>query len=137
MFARRMVVPPHRDGGQAQYVDLPVPSSSSEDGLGDTLSWIEAHLDQPLLVAELAQRAHMSPRNFARRFLAVTGTTPHRWLLRQRLLRAQRFLEKSDLSIELIAERSGLGSAATLRQHFQRELSTSPQAYRRLFQQAS
>jgi len=137
MFARRMVVPPHRDGGQAQYVELPLPASPEDNDLGETLAWMEAHLDEPLTIEDLAQRAHMSPRTFARRFVAVTGATPHRWLLCRRVLRAQRLLERTDLPVELVAEYSGLGSPATLRQHFQRQLSTSPQAYRRLFKQAS
>ncbi|MFI5266896.1 MAG: helix-turn-helix domain-containing protein [Chloroflexota bacterium] len=136
MFARRMVVPPHRDGGQAQYVDLPLPASLPGADLAATLGWMQAHLDQELSVEDLAQRAHMSPRTFARRFVATTGATPHQWLLTQRVLRAQQLLETTELPIEIVASQSGLGSAATLRQHFQRQLSTSPQAYRRTFQRS-
>ena len=131
--ARRMVVPPHRDGGQAQYVDAPVRPAPAADPLGDTLAWAMAHLDRPLAVGELARRAAMSERSFLRRFRAATGTTPHRWLLDQRLLLARRLLETTDSPVERVATLSGLGSAATLRLHFARRLSTSPLAYRRLF----
>ncbi|MDQ3756810.1 MAG: transcriptional regulator FtrA [Actinomycetota bacterium] len=132
--ARRMVVPPHREGGQAQYVDQPVASSDGDGLLTDLLTWMEEHLDEPLSVEDLARRAAMSPRHFARRFRAVTGTTPHHWLLTQRVLYAQRLLERTDQSVELIASRCGFGSAANLRQHFQRVVGTSPAAYRRTFQ---
>jgi transcriptional regulator GlxA family with amidase domain len=133
--ARRMVVPPHRDGGQAQYVDLPMPAGSSglDDPLGVVLGWMLEHLDEPLSVETLARRAAMSPRNFARRFRAVTGTTPHQWLLGQRVMYAQRLLETTDQAVELIASRCGMGSAASLRFHFQRAVGTSPLAYRRTF----
>jgi transcriptional regulator GlxA family with amidase domain len=131
--ARRMVVPPHRDGGQAQYVDLPVPMCADDDPIGVTLGWMLEHLAQQTSVDELAARSHMSPRTFARRFVAVTGTTPHAWLLSQRILFAQRMLETTDEPIEFIASRSGFGSAANLRHHFGREVSTSPLAYRRTF----
>jgi AraC family transcriptional regulator, transcriptional activator FtrA len=131
--ARRMVVPPHRDGGQAQYVQEPVPRSSEVDLFAGTLSWMQEHLDQPLSVDELAGRAAMSPRTFARRFRAMTGTTPHQWLLRQRILLAQRLLETTEYPIDLVALECGFGSATNLRQHFQRSLHTTPQAYRRTF----
>lgn len=132
--ARRMVVPPHRDGGQAQYVDLPVAPSTGEDPLEGVMQWMVEHLDQQFGVEDLAARALVSPRTFARRFRQVTGTTPLQWLLTQRLLLAQRLLETTDESIEVIAWRAGFGSAATLRHHFSREMSTSPVAYRRCFQ---
>lgn len=131
--ARRMVVPPHRDGGQAQYVELPVAECPDEDPLGRVLGWMIEHLDEPLSVERLARRAHMSPRNFARRFRAVTGTTPHQWLLGQRVMLAQRLLETTDDSVELIASRCGMGTAASLRMHFQRAMGTAPLAYRRTF----
>jgi transcriptional regulator GlxA family with amidase domain len=136
--ARRMVVPPHREGGQAQYVDLPVAASSEpgDDPLSRVLGWMIEHLDEPLSVEKLARRAHMSPRNFARRFRAVTGTTPHQWLLSQRVLLAQRLLETSDDSVERIADRCGMGTAASLRFHFQRAVGTAPLAYRRTFRSA-
>lgn len=131
--ARRMVVPPHRDGGQAQFVDDPLPECEN-DSLAATLSWVQAHLEDPISVMDLAGRAAMSPRTFARRFRATTGTTPHQWLLRQRVLLAQRLLETTDLPVEIVAGRCGLGTAANLRQHFQRIVQTSPNAYRRTFQ---
>ncbi|HVF76265.1 MAG TPA: transcriptional regulator FtrA [Acidimicrobiales bacterium] len=131
--ARRMVVPPHRDGGQAQYVDQPIPVGPGDDLLGDLLAWMVEHLDEQLSVEDLASRAAMSPRHFARRFRAVTGTTPHQWLLSQRVLLAQRLLETSNEPIELIADRCGFGTAANLRQHFARIVGTSPAAYRRTF----
>jgi transcriptional regulator GlxA family with amidase domain len=137
--ARRMVVPPHREGGQAQYVELPVADVScpDEDALGQVLAWMLEHLDEALSVEALARRAHMSPRNFARRFRAVAGTTPHQWLLAQRVLLAQRLLETTDSSVELIAGACGLGSAANLRFHFQRAVGTSPLSYRRTFRQTA
>ena len=131
--ARRMIVPPHRAGGQAQYVDAPVPPAPEADPLGDTLAWAMAHLDRPLSVGELARRAAMSERTFLRRFRAATGLTPHRWLLDQRLQLARRLLETTDEPVERVATLSGLGSAATLRLHVGRRLATSPLAYRRLF----
>jgi transcriptional regulator GlxA family with amidase domain len=135
--ARRMVVPPHRDGGQAQFVDLPVPTAEDGDGLGEVLGWMLEHLDQPLSVEQLARRAAMSPRTFARRFRATTGTTPYQWLLGQRVLFAQRILESTDQPVEQVAARCGFSSATSLRAHFQRELSASPQAYRRVFRQSA
>lgn len=136
-LARRMVVPPHRDGGQAQFVDTPVSISEcpAEDPLARVLAWMVEHLDEPLSVESLAQQSLMSPRNFARRFRAVTGTTPHQWLLGQRVMLAQRLLETTDESVELIASRCGMGSAANLRFHFQRAVGTAPLAYRRTFRQ--
>ena len=131
-IARRAVVPPHRDGGQAQYVEMPVPSPAP-DAFNDTLTWALEHLGDPLSVPDLAARAHVSPRTFARRFRAVTGTTPHQWLLRQRVLRAQALLETTDDPVERIAQACGFGAASALRVHFQRTLGTSPQGYRRTF----
>ena len=133
--ARRMVVPPHRDGGQAQFVDLPVPGTD-DDTLSATLEWMTEHLDLPLSVGQLARRAAMSPRTFARRFRAATGTTPHRWLLRQRMLLAQRLLETTEEPVAIVAARCGFTSTAGMRVHFQRELGASPAAYRRAFRQA-
>ena len=131
--ARRMVVPPHRDGGQAQFVDAPLPDLPFAEPFNETLVWIQGHLDQPISVENLAQRSAMSPRTFARRFRATTGTTPHRWVVGQRVLFAQRLLETTELPVELIASRSGFGTATNLRQHFQRLVRTSPHAYRRTF----
>jgi transcriptional regulator GlxA family with amidase domain len=131
--ARRMVVPPHRDGGQAQFVAAPVQESCDVDSVAATLDWALARLDEPLTVEALARQSLMSPRTFARRFRAATGTTPLQWLLRQRILLAQQLLERSDVAIEVIATRCGFGSAAALRTHFRRFVGTSPLAYRRTF----
>jgi AraC family transcriptional regulator, transcriptional activator FtrA len=131
--ARRMVVPPHRDGGQAQFVDLPVAGANGHQPLAEVLGWMLEHVGDDLKVEDLARRAGTSPRTFARRFRAETGTTPHQWLLAQRILLAQRLLETTDDPIELVAQRCGFGSAAGLRQHFTRAVSASPQAYRRTF----
>src|SRR5579859_367444 len=133
--ARRMVVPPHRDGGQAQFVDQPLPDLAPGDPFAQTMVWVQEHLGEALSVNDLAARSAMSPRTFARRFRATAGTTPHQWLLRQRVGLAQRLLETTDLSVDLIAERCGLGTATNMRQHFQRIVRTSPHAYRRTFQE--
>jgi AraC family transcriptional activator FtrA len=132
--ARRMVVPPHRDGGQAQFVVAPhVPRAGDHDAIARLIDELCAELDRDLDVAEMAARVAMSPRTFARRFKEATGTTPARWLARQRVEHAQQLLEATDLDVELIADRSGLGSGATLREHFRRELGITPTAYRRTF----
>jgi transcriptional regulator GlxA family with amidase domain len=131
--ARRMVVPPHRDGGQAQFVDHPVAPTNGHEPLAGVLGWMLEHVGDDLSVEHLARRAGTSPRTFARRFRAATGTTPHQWLLSQRILLAQRLLETTDDSVERVARRCGFGSAAGLRQHFTRAVSASPQAYRRTF----
>ncbi|MCG7524343.1 helix-turn-helix domain-containing protein [Streptomyces sp. OfavH-34-F] len=131
-IARRMVVPPHRDGGQAQYIERPLPRTRC-DTVGDTLAWMERHLDREMTVEQLAAQAHMSPRTFARRFQQETGTTPYRWLLRQRVLLAQHLLETSEETMDTIAGRTGFGNAAALRHQFVRALGTTPQAYRRTF----
>jgi len=130
--ARRMVVPPHRDGGQAQYAPPPV-AAEPGDGLGAVLDWARERLDEPLTVSRLARVAHMSERTFARRFRAELGITPLQWLLRQRVRLAQELLEITDLPVEEIARRAGFGTAAGLRHHFRRVTSVSPQAYRRVF----
>jgi transcriptional regulator GlxA family with amidase domain len=130
--ARRMVVPPHRDGGQAQYIDHPLPEAGP-DPLGAALAWALEHFDRPLTVEQLASRAAMSGRTFARRFRELHGATPYRWLLGRRLDLARRLLETTDLPVERVAECAGLGSAATLRGHFRRDLATAPLAYRRMF----
>ncbi len=135
VFARRMIVPPHREGGQAQFVEAPV-SACDCDELAATLDWAVHHLDQELTVAQLAERARMSPRTFARRFCAATGTTPLQWLCQQRVLAARRMLESTDLSVDRVAERCGFGAASTLRMHFRRITGTTPQAYRSMFRAA-
>ena len=132
-LARQLVVPPQRDGGQAQYIDTPMPDLGGSSLFAGTLDWLQEHLAEPITVEDLAARSAMSPRTFARRFLASTGTTPYRWLLRQRIQLAQRLLETTDLPIDLVADASGFSTAANLRKHFSRAVRTSPQAYRRTF----
>lgn len=129
-IARRMVVPPHRDGGQRQFIDRPVPVTTAES-LGGVLEFMSATLDETHTVADLARRAAMSPRTFARRFVAETGTTPHQWLTDQRVLRARELLEESDLPIEDIARTAGFGTSALLRHHFSRGTGVSPTTFRR------
>jgi transcriptional regulator GlxA family with amidase domain len=130
--ARRMVMPPHRDGGQAQYVDAPIRVSEA-DTLAPLLDELLDELAEEHTVATLAARCAMSPRTFARRFRQETGTTPHLWLTRQRIMLARRMLEAGDDTIDVIASRSGFATAAMLRHHFTREIGTSPSAYRRQF----
>ncbi|GIH00989.1 AraC family transcriptional regulator [Plantactinospora mayteni] len=135
-LARRMVVPAHRPGGQAQFIDLSVPATD-DTGLGPVLDWARAHLDQPLTVEDLARRASLSPRTFYRRLQAATGTTPLQWLLNQRLGRAQSLLESTDLTMEKIGELSGLGTPNNLRHHFLKQIGVSPSDYRRAFPRAT
>ncbi|MFF5449560.1 GlxA family transcriptional regulator [Streptomyces sp. NPDC012888] len=131
-LARRMVVPAHRPGGQAQFVDLSVPTTDDRS-LGPVLDWARTNLDRPLTVEDLARRAAMSTRTLHRRLLAATGTTPLQWLLNQRLARAQSLLESTALPIEKVAELSGLGTANNLRHHFLKQIGVSPGDYRRAF----
>ncbi|MBB1255131.1 helix-turn-helix domain-containing protein [Streptomyces alkaliterrae] len=135
-IARRMVVPPHREGGQAQYVEHPLPPERG-GAVGDVLRWMTEHLAEEMTVEQLAARAHMSPRTFARRFQQETGGTPYRWLLGQRLLRARHLLEETDLTVDAVADRAGFGTAAALRHHFLRRLGTTPHAYRGTFRGAT
>jgi transcriptional regulator GlxA family with amidase domain len=130
-IARRMVVAPHREGGQAQYLQRPLPSSGT--GLAATCAWALERLAEPLTVADLARHAGWAPRTFARRFLAETSTTPLRWLAAQRLLEARRLLEATDLPVDEVAARCGLGTAANLRLHLARDAATTPTAYRRTY----
>ena len=134
--ARRMVVAPHRQGGQAQYIEQPVPRSTQRDRLSPLLEWLGTHLHETHSLDTLAERALMSRRTFTRRFREATGTTVGQWLQNQRLALAQRLLETSDQSIEAIAGEAGFGSAVSLRQHFAAMLNTSPSAYRRQFRGA-
>jgi transcriptional regulator GlxA family with amidase domain len=131
-LARRMVVPPHRDGGQAQFIETPVVSLQC-DTLQPIIEHVLETLDQPHTVDTMAELAHMAARTFARRFRAETGVTPHDWLTGQRLLLARRLLEDSDMGIDAIAVHAGFGSSATLRHHFGQRLDTTPQAYRATF----
>ncbi|SOZ40291.1 GlxA family transcriptional regulator [Cupriavidus neocaledonicus] len=131
--ARRMVVAPHRHGGQAQYIEHPLPQADGADRLGMTLDWAIAHLSEPLTLDTLAEKAGMSRRNFTRRFKEKTGTTVTQWLLNHRLTAARRLLETTDKGIDLVAELVGFGSAVSLRQHFTQALAVSPSAYRKQF----
>lgn len=131
-LARRMVVPPHRAGGQAQFIELSVPVAD-DDGLGPVLDWANANLDRPLTVDDLAKRARLSPRTFFRRLHAAAGTTPLRWLLNQRLAYAQSLLESTNLPVDVVARMCGLGTAANLRRHFSLHIGVSPAEYRRTF----
>ncbi|WP_018683316.1 GlxA family transcriptional regulator [Actinokineospora enzanensis] len=131
-IARRMVVPPQRDGGQRQFVDLPIPQCSS-DSLQPVLAWLVENLAEEHSVAALARRARMSERSFARHFVAEAGTTPHKWLSAQRILHARRLLEQTTLGVDEVARRCGFGSGALLRHHFQRIVGVSPTDYRRTF----
>ncbi|HNP15111.1 MAG TPA: helix-turn-helix domain-containing protein [Terrimesophilobacter sp.] len=132
IIARRMVIPPQRDGGQSQYIEAPIVACKS-DSLAPITDWMVQHLDEELSVDELAKRALMSSRTFARKFRAETGTTPAAWLNRQRLLRAQQLLEQTDFGLEQIASEAGFGIAAVMRHHFVKTLQTTPAAYRRTF----
>src|SRR5580700_6465454 len=132
--ARRMVVPPHRDGGQAQYVPVIVEETEDPANLATLQQWTLQHLREPISVDDLAARALMSPRNFARQFAARAGITPHQWLIGQRLNRAQELLEQTGDGIEQIAVECGL-TPLMLRRHFARRYGTTPQAYRRTFSQ--
>ena len=132
IIARRMVAPPQRDGGQRQYIDLPVPSASG-DSLQPVLDWMLANLAAEFSTAALAQRARMSERTFARRFTEETGTTPLRWLTLQRVLHARTLLEQTTHSVEDIAATCGLGSGALLRHHFRHLVGVTPADYRRSF----
>ncbi len=134
--ARRLVVPAHRSGGQAQFIVEPVRAADG-DSLEATREWALRRLHEPLSVARLAAHARMPVRSFARRFAAECGTTPLQWLLRHRLLAAQQALETTALPVERIAARAGFGSAVALRQHFRRALGTSPMLYRRSFRRAT
>jgi transcriptional regulator GlxA family with amidase domain len=131
--ARRLVVSPHRQGGQAQFVQQPMPPNVRGDRLSVLLDWVGGNLDLPHTLDTLAARALMSRRTFTRRFRLATGTTVGAWLLAQRLARAQQLLESSDESVEAIAGIAGFGSAASLRQHFADAFRTSPSAWRREF----
>ncbi len=131
--ARRLVVPPHRQGSQAQYIQQPVPENTHGERLSGLLDWVCGNLDAPHTLDTLAGRALMSRRTFTRRFREATGTTVGAWLLAQRLARVQQLLETSDQSVDAIAGRAGFGSTASLRQHFAEAFRTSPSAYRREF----
>ncbi|MBP2702587.1 helix-turn-helix domain-containing protein [Microbispora sp. RL4-1S] len=130
--ARRMVVPPHREGNQAQYT-RPISDTAENNPLAPVLDWARDHLHEPLTVSRLARAAHVSDRTFARRFREVMGVTPLQWLLQQRIRLAQELLETTDASVEDVGRRAGFGTATTLRYHFVRATGVSPQRYRHVF----
>ncbi|MBZ3917653.1 GlxA family transcriptional regulator [Streptomyces acidiscabies] len=130
--ARRCVVPAWRDGGQAQYIERPVPAPG-EQGTAAARAWALDHLDEPLALTDLAHQARMSLRTFARRFNEETGTSPGRWLIRQRVDRARHLLETTDLPVDEVALSVGFGTGASLRQHLHTAVGVSPLAYRRTF----
>jgi transcriptional regulator GlxA family with amidase domain len=134
--ARRCVVPPFRDGGQAQYIEQPVPGGGAASTAA-TRAWVLEHLDEPLALAHLAGHARMSPRTFARRFNEEVGLSPGRWIVQQRVTRARHLLESSDLSVDQIAGHVGFATGASLRQHLHTAIGVSPQTYRRTFQAAA
>jgi transcriptional regulator GlxA family with amidase domain len=130
--ARSCVVPPWRDGGQAQYVERPVPPAA-DTSTAASREWALAHLDRPITLAELAARSGMSVRTFSRRFRAEAGLTPVQWLVRQRVDRARRMLELGDESMERIAARAGFATPSSMRMHFRLVVGVTPASYRRTF----
>lgn len=135
--ARRLVVPPHRDGGQAQFVEAPVPADPGDDRLAASMSWALANLTAEITVARLARQAHMSPRTYLRHFARATGTTPIRWLIDRRVQASLPLLETTSAPIEEVAATVGFETAVTFRHHFAAAMRTSPSAYRRAFTGAS
>ena len=133
VVARRMVVPPHRDGGQSQYIDHPT-TLEQRCSFSPLLDWMRQNLADEHTVESLAARACLSQRTFARRFQHLVGTSPHHWLTRERIFRAQELLETTEASVERVAEEAGFGSAQVLRLHFRRHIGTTPIAYRKTFQ---
>jgi len=135
--ARRLVIPPHRDGGQAQLIDLPMAAHPDDDPIARVMAWALERLDHPLDLTVLAAQAYMSVRTFTRRFQRATGSTPGRWLIEQRVRASLALLESSDEPVETVAARVGFGSAATYRHHFTAIMRTTPTAYRRAFYAAA
>jgi len=133
--ARMLVVAPHRQGGQAQFIERPLPVSPSDGRLSAVLEWVTRHLAEEHAIDDLAQRAAMSRRNFTRHFRQATGTSFKQWLLAQRLAHARWMLETSDAAVEVVAQEAGFGSALSLRQHFRAALQTSPAVYRKAFRE--
>lgn len=133
LLARQIVVAPHRHGGQAQFVTAPAAPVSEADNLGSTIDWMLGHLGDDLPLAAIARHANLSMRQFSRRFLDTMGVTPHQWLIGQRVLRAQELLEQGVASVEEVAMRCGFQSAAAMRPHFLRIVTTTPAEYRRCF----
>jgi len=131
--ARRLVVPPHRQGGQAQFIEQPIPETRANSRLSDLFDWVRQNLHAPHTVDSMASRANMSRRTFTRQFKQLTGTTFLSWLQTERLIYVQRLLESTDASIEAVADRSGFGSPEALRMHFRRQIGLSPTEWRKQF----
>jgi AraC family transcriptional activator FtrA len=131
--ARRLVIPPHRDGGQAQFIEAPVAADPEDDRIAQSMAWALEHLGEPITVDLLARQAHTSPRTYLRHFARSTGTSPIRWLIAQRIQASLALLADTDGSIEEIAAAVGFDTAVTYRHHFHRAMTTSPSAYRRSF----
>ncbi|MER6593969.1 transcriptional regulator FtrA [Micromonospora purpureochromogenes] len=131
--ARRLVIPPHRDGGQAQFIEAPVPADPGDDRIARSMDWALAHLAEPLTVQQLARQAHMSSRTYLRQFARAAGTSPIRWLIDQRVRASLVLLESAGLPVAEVARSVGFDSAVTYRHHFGRAMRTSPSAYRRAF----
>ncbi|WP_404990944.1 GlxA family transcriptional regulator [Duganella sp. 3397] len=129
--ARQLVIAPHRQGGQAQFIERPLPVSRSDGRFADVLAWVGERLEHAHSIDQLAARAAMSRRHFTRHFRQATGSSFKQWLLAQRLALARRLLESSDAAIEVVAQQAGFGSALSLRQHFKAALQLSPSAYRK------
>jgi transcriptional regulator GlxA family with amidase domain len=136
VLARRLVIPPHRPGGQAQYVEMPLPRRE-DDSLAPLLHWALEHLDEPFTIDQLATQQSVTPRTLIRRFRATTGLAPLQWLLAQRVQRARQLLESTDTPPGRIAESCGLGTEANLRHHFARLVGVSPTEYRREFRRSA
>ncbi len=136
-IARRLVMAPHRPGGQAQFVATPVQVTGGDHQLAGLLAWAQQRLDRPLTVTDMARRASTSPRHLGRQFRAVTGQTPLQWLLTQRVRRAQELLEATDETVEAVAVATGMGTATTLRRQFKRVVGVPPDSYRRAFRSAN
>ena len=135
-IARRILIAPHRDGGQAQFIERPLPVSPSDSRVAEVLDWMARHPQHEHTIDTLAARAAMSRRNFTRHFRLATGTSFGQWLLKQRMVHARRLLETSNVSIEGVAQEAGFQTALSLRQHFRNALRTSPSAYRKQFRPA-
>jgi len=137
MVARRLVIQPHRSGGQAQFIEAPVAPVADDDRVAATMEWALSNLDREISVAELARRAHMSTRSYLRHFKQCTGTSPIRWLVERRVQASLALLETSDASVDEIAVATGFATATTFRHHFARMMRTSPSAYRRAFRSSA
>jgi AraC family transcriptional activator FtrA len=134
--ARRLVISPHREGGQAQYIEGPVVADPDDDRIGASMAWMLENLHRAITLESVAARAHMSPRSFLRHFLRCTGTSPIKWLIARRIQASLPLLERTDAAVEQVAAAVGFETAVTFRHHFTRAMRTSPSAYRRAFRPA-